>query len=224
MNASAGPAVFPPAADPPGEECPGTLAAGLARYFSPVQLEKLGRVRIGVIGAGGLGSNVAMMLARSGVRCLTLADHDRVEASNLNRQAYFPTDVGHPKVDALARYLRVLEPAMDLRLHRERVTPENAAALFQGCGAVVEAVDDAGTKAMLYALFARSGCFYVTASGMGGLGCDPENTMRVRSPRPNVVCVGDFSSQVDAAHPPCAPGVIQAAALQAGAVLAFILK
>ncbi len=92
----------------------GMLEKGLERYFSIAALGALRAAHVGVIGAGGLGSNVAMMLARSGIRQMTIADPDIVDASNLNRQAYFPDDVGTPKVLALARHLTALEPAMKL--------------------------------------------------------------------------------------------------------------
>ncbi len=88
------------------------LVQGLLRYTSPDTLERLARVRMLIIGAGGLGSNVAFMLARSGIRRFILVDRDRVEASNLNRQAYFPADLGRPKVEALA------EPAAKVELAR----------------------------------------------------------------------------------------------------------
>lgn len=201
-----------------------TLANGLARYLTPDQLAALARVRVGIIGAGGLGSNVAMMLARSGVRRLTLADHDRVEASNLNRQAYFPHDVGLPKVHALARHLLRLEPAMELCLYLEKICPHNAAVLLEGCDIVVEAVDDAETKAVLYSLFGRAKCFYVTASGLGGLGNEEGGAMTCRRLNATTVCVGDFTVAADAANPPFAPRVTQAAALQADAVLSHILR
>lgn len=202
----------------------GILAEGLARYFSGPQLEALRGARVGIVGAGGLGSNVAMMLARSGVRALTVADPDFVEASNLNRQAYFPEDVGMPKVTALSRLLLALEPGMLLVRHRTAVTRANAAALFAACPIVVEAVDDAGTKAMLYTIFAPVKALYVTASGMAGSGCGEGGEMVRRRPRNNTVAVGDFTHAVDVAHPPLAPRVTQAAAMQADAVLQYILS
>ena len=77
------------------------LCEGLGRYLTPEQLRILRQARVGIAGAGGLGSNAALMLARSGVEHLTLVDHDVVDASNLNRQQYWPRHVGRSKVDAL---------------------------------------------------------------------------------------------------------------------------
>lgn len=200
------------------------LREGLSRYFRKNELDRLASVRVGIIGAGGLGSNVAMLLARSGIRKFTLVDFDVVEASNLNRQAYFPQDVGKNKVQALGAHLLALEPELELDLHCLRVTAENAQPLFSGCPIVVEAVDAAETKIMLYRLFAPLSLLYVTASGLGGFGGTAERAMQTRFPRKNVVAVGDFTSEANRDSPPCAPRVTQAAALQADAVLAFILS
>lgn len=200
------------------------LDTGLARYFSEKQLRALRRARVGIVGAGGLGSNVAMMLARSGVRHLTLADHDLVDASNLNRQAYFPSDVGKSKVLALSGHLLKLEPDMALVVHELPVTRNNALSLFADCPVVVEAADDAGVKAALYEVFAPVKEFYVTASGLAGFGGSGDRAMICRRPRKNVAAVGDFTVAVDADNPPFAPRVMQAAAMQADAVLAYILE
>ena len=200
-----------------------TLEKGLARYLSTECLAAFSAAHVGIIGAGGLGSNVAMMLARSGVKQLTLADNDRVEASNLNRQAYFPDDVGQLKVAALSRHLVRLEPGIRLTTYATRVTADNAATLFAACPIVVEAVDGADDKVLLYAIFAPVKALYVTASGLAGAGLRSEG-MVVRRPRRNVVAVGDFSEAVSDTNPPLAPRVLQAAAMQAGAVVAHIVS
>lgn len=201
-----------------------TLASGLTRYFSRDRLERLGTVVVGIIGAGGLGSNVAVMLVRSGVKRFVFADHDIVEASNLNRQAYLPADIGMPKVEALVRLLHMIEPEVRATVYQTKVTRENAGELFAPCPVIVEAVDEAPAKAMLYEAFAASKALYVTASGLGGFGEAETAPMMVRRPRVNVVAVGDFTTAADAAHPPLAPRVMQAAAMQADAVLAHILS
>lgn len=197
------------------------LSDGLARYFSPEQLKRLGEASVGIAGAGGLGSNVAMLLVRSGVKRLTLVDCDTVEPSNLNRQAFWPADVGLPKVLALSWHLQMLEPDVKLAVYQTTMTRENTADLFAACPIMVEAVDVAATKAMFYEIFSTTKSLYVTASGLAGLGGEP---LTVRRPRPNVVAVGDFTTGADADNPPLAPRVSQAAALQADAVLSFILS
>lgn len=197
------------------------LEQGLQRYLPAAFIERLASVRVGIAGAGGLGSNCAMLLARSGVKNFTIADFDVVEASNLNRQFYFPEDVGQPKVEALGRNLRHIEPGLDLRLLNLRLSEDELTGHFADCPVVVEALDNAEYKAVLCNQLLNSGFFVVSASGMGGFGGP---AMQKRCFGDRLVCVGDFTTQVSASNPPLAPRVMQAAALQADAVLEFILS
>jgi len=196
------------------------LSQGLQRYWKPEALAALASVKVGIAGAGGLGSNVAMLLVRSGVRRLLVVDHDRVEPSNLNRQCYWPEDVGKPKVEALRDRLLALEPELLLNVSREQITAATAWTLFRDCAIVVEALDEAGIKAALCSALLAEGTYVVAASGIGGCGMAP---MQVRRVGGSFVCVGDFVSAVNEDTPPLAPRVMQAAALQADAVLAKIL-
>jgi sulfur carrier protein ThiS adenylyltransferase len=196
------------------------LSQGLQRHWKPDALAVLASARVGIAGAGGLGSNVAMLLVRSGIRNLLIVDYDCVEPSNLNRQCYWPEDVGKSKVEALRVRLLALEPELKLDVLGERITAETACALFRGCAIVVEALDEAVLKAALCASLLAEGFYVVAASGIGGYGMAP---MQVRRMGESFVCVGDFVSAVDENRPPLAPRVMQAAALQADAVLARIL-
>lgn len=197
------------------------LAQGLCAHFSEPDLARLASVRVGIAGAGGLGSNVALLLTRSGVRRMLVVDGDRVEPSNLNRQCYWPDDLGRPKVLALRDRLLALEPGLELDVRHEWLSPASAPALFQGCSIVVEALDEAVFKADFCTTLLGRGFFVVAASGLGGCGLGP---MTVRRLGDNFVCVGDFTTAADSAAPPLAPRVTQAAALQADAVLAKILE
>ncbi len=196
------------------------LADGLRSHFSEADLARLASARIGIAGAGGLGSNVAALLVRSGVRQLLVVDGDTVEPSNLNRQHYWPEDLGRPKVLALRDRLLGLEPALDLETRQEWLTPASAPAFFQGCSIVVEALDGAALKAELCSALLGAGFYVIAASGLGGYGLPP---MSVRRLGENFVCVGDFTTAADQAAPPLAPRVAQAAALQADAVLEKVL-
>ena len=104
---------------------------------------------VAIAGLGGLGSNIAVMLARSGVGNLLLIDYDRVEYSNLNRQYYLPCHVGRLKAEALTEQLLQINPALQLTVRVEKITAENAAELFAQWPLVCEALDDAAAKAML---------------------------------------------------------------------------
>ncbi len=194
------------------------LYAGLARYFSPEQLDALRRARVGVAGAGGLGSNAALMLARCGVGHLLLVDDDVVDASNLNRQQYWPRHVGRPKVDALAELLRELNPEIDVEPLRRRLTRDTMTATLARCPVWVEAFDRPDDKTLLVENALLAGCRVASASGMGGWG-GPAMTRRTLG---NMVLVGDFTTDVLTA-PPLAPRVTEAAALLADAVLEMLL-
>lgn len=194
------------------------LRDGLARYFKPEQLQLLASAKVGIAGAGGLGSNVAMMLARSGVASLVILDHDVVDASNLNRQHYWPDQLGHAKVDALARHIHALDDSIRLEVLKNRLCPDTVATLVRRAPLWVEAFDEAATKKMFVEKALLAGAKVVSASGVAGIGGAP---MLKRSTG-NLVTVGDFATATDT-HPPLAPRVMQAAAMMADSVLEFIL-
>ena len=196
------------------------LQLGLSRYLGQKQLALLGSVRVGIAGAGGLGSNCAMLLARSGVRSFTIADFDLVEASNLNRQFFFPEDIGKSKVEALRSNLWCIDKELDLHIVNERLVPDSLQKVFADCQVVVEALDKAECKADLCNALAGQGIFLVCASGLGGFGGPPLASRRLGS---RMVCVGDFTTEANEANPPLAPRVMQAAAMQADLVLEHIL-
>lgn len=191
---------------------------GLSRYFSERQLEKIQASKIGIAGLGGLGSNLALCLARCGVGGFCLVDHDRVDWSNLNRQQYWPEQVGQFKTDALAETLTALNPDMRLTLLRERLTRENLPSILAFCPIWAEALDRPESKAMFVNAAAGKASFLVCASGICGIGGEP---LKVRK-TPGLEVVGDFCTGYDQAHP-YAPRVLQAASLMADRIMAHIL-
>ncbi|WP_298034092.1 sulfur carrier protein ThiS adenylyltransferase ThiF [uncultured Desulfovibrio sp.] len=195
-----------------------SLRQGLGRYLLPDQLNKLRAARVGLAGAGGLGSNAALMLARCGVEDLLLLDDDVVEPSNLNRQQYWPRHLGSPKVEALAEVLRELNPDIRVEARRLRLSPANLPGILSACPIWVEALDDAGVKTMLVEHALLNGRMVASASGMGGYGGPAMRKRRLG----RLTLVGDFCTDILTA-PPLAPRVTEAAALLADAVLEFIL-
>ena len=127
---------------------------------------------MGIAGLGGLGSNIAAMLARAGVRDLTIADFDHVDISNINRQNYYLDQVGRAKVDMTEEQLKRINPYMTVRKHCVRLCPSNIPDVFRGCGIVCEAFDAPAEKAMLIntLLGACPGVKVVSGSGMAGFG------------------------------------------------------
>lgn len=187
---------------------------------------RLRAATVGIAGLGGLGSNVAVALARSGVGRLILADCDRVEASNLNRQQYVRADIGRLKTDALADYLRRIDPETQLVPHAVRLTPDNIPMLFAGAVVVAECLDGAETKAMLVrtclATLAPRGVKLVAASGLAGWG--PANAITTRLLQPGFAVVGDMTSDVRATPVLLASRVGIAALHQAHQIIRWLLE
>jgi len=132
----------------------------------------LRRSVVAVAGCGGLGSNAALALARAGIGTLVLADFDRVEASNLNRQQFLRRDVGKPKVRVLARHLRGINPDLAVKAHCCRVTPDDVPALFGSADILIEAFDRAEAQARLIESWCRAfpAKDIICASGVSGYG------------------------------------------------------
>ena len=194
---------------------------GANAYLNDVERRILEGARVGIAGAGGLGSNCAAHLVRSGLRRLVIADFDVVSESNLNRQFFFRDQIGEKKVAALARNLRMIEPQLDLGLFDARIVPENARRLFADCDIVVEALDSAEEKAMLISALLPAGRPVVSASGLAGWG--RSNDIRLRKVGRNLFLVGDETSGVGGALAPESPRVGIAAAMEANAVVAILL-
>lgn len=178
---------------------------------------------IGIAGAGGLGSNCAASLVRSGIGKLIIADFDTVSEANLNRQFYFHEQIGMNKADALRENLLRINPMALLQIHNTKVTPENISLLFSVCDIVVEAFDDAAQKQMLieYMLVNHPHIPLVAASGMAGFG-KREQLVVLKSD--NFYICGDSSSEVSEDNPPLAPRVGIVSNMEADVVVEILLN
>ena len=190
-------------------------------YLTSAERAVLEKVRIGVAGAGGLGSNCAMHLVRSGIRHLVVADFDVVGESNLNRQFFFRDQLGMKKVDALKANLLRIDPEADVQAVDVRLDAASTRELFENCDIVVEAFDVVEAKTMILSTLMPLGMRLVTASGLAGWG--KSNAMRVRKMGANVVVVGDGETGVATDVAPASPRVGIAAAMEANAVVAWLL-
>ena len=166
----------------------------LHKGLSPEQSSLLQAAQVAIFGLGGLGSNVAMWLARLGVGQLLLYDFDRVELSNLNRQYYFVEDVGEYKAVALLKHLRAVNPYGDYQSKVVRLTEDNLAELVDTAPIICEALDKPETKALLVngVLESFPDKFLVAASGLAGFGSS--DSMQVRQITPHFYLCGDGSS------------------------------
>lgn len=176
--------------------------------------ERLRQARVGVAGLGGLGSNIAVMLARSGVGALHLVDFDVVDESNLNRQHYFREHLGRLKTEALAEQLARIDPRIEVDVDCVRVDAANAARLFERERIVCEAFDVAECKAALVNALLGETPDTIVVAGSGMAGADPADRMVTRRAGRRLYVCGDSSSDVaDAAL--YAPRVALCAAQQA---------
>ncbi|WP_088225733.1 sulfur carrier protein ThiS adenylyltransferase ThiF [Desulfosporosinus sp. FKB] len=182
---------------------------------------RLTGAKIGIAGAGGLGSNAAMHLVRSGCQDLTIVDFDRIEASNLNRQFYFADQVGRFKVVALAENLKRINPDLHLRIETEEIGKENIEYLFADCDLWLEALDRAEVKKLFVEAAVTLGKKVVSASGIAGWG--NSDALRIHQINSKLVIVGDLTSEVAQHRPPMSPRVSIAAAKEADVVLTWIL-
>ncbi len=194
----------------------------LQSYIGQERLDKIRQFKIGIAGAGGLGSNCAFNLVRSGFNRFKIVDFDIVEPSNLNRQFYFSDQLNIPKVDALKTNLLRINPDLDIEILHTMLTRENTKEVFRDCDVVVEAFDKVIFKTMLAESFFSSGKLLVSASGLGGWG--KSDDLITRKVHDRFYIVGDFTSEVNEEVPPISPRVNIAAAKQADIVLSVVLN
>jgi len=204
----------------PGKE---ELESLMAARHTPGVHARIKASVVGIAGIGGLGSAVAVALARVGVGHLIVADFDVVEPSNLNRQQYFIDQLGLYKVEALAANLARINPYVTVETHRVLLSPDNIPAIFAPCSVVVEAFDRADMKAMLVntVLGDIQGITVVAASGLAGYG--PNNNIVTRKVSRRLFLVGDEVSEARPGNGLMAPRVGIAASHQANQVLRIIL-
>ena len=179
---------------------------------------------VAVCGLGGLGSNIAIALARAGIGKLILIDFDCVDISNLHRQQYKVNQIGMNKTDALTENLKEIAPYIELETHTERVTEENTAHLLQGADIICEAFDDAECKAMLTNLVLEEmpDKYLVAASGMAGFGS--VNSIRTRKITSKFYLCGDEKSDVQSEGGLVSSRVMLCAAHQAHTVLRILAE
>ncbi len=194
----------------------------MARHTPGIH-EKIKKSVVGIAGLGGLGSAIAMALARVGVGRLILVDFDVVEPSNLNRQQYFVHQIGLPKVEALQKNIAAINPYVKVQTYQEKLDRNNGERIFQEAEVVVEAFDRAEEKAMLINIVSEKmpDKYIVAASGVAGYGDNNEiKTLRFSS---KIFIVGDQKTAAQPGVGLMAPRVGIAAHHQANTVLRILL-
>ena len=183
---------------------------------------KISAARVAVCGLGGLGSNIAIALARSGVGHLHLIDFDRVDLTNLNRQQYAVGQLGQYKTDALRETLSLVSPYCDVTCDTIKVTEETLPDLLRNEDYICEAFDRAEAKAMLVSgvLEHFPEKYLVAASGLAGLGS--ANTIQTRRVSQRFYLCGDGTSDSSVGLGLVASRVLVCAAHEANMILRLI--
>ena len=190
---------------------------------TPGVYEVLHNATVGIAGVGGLGSAIAVALARTGIGRLILADFDVVEPSNLNRQQYFVDQIGMPKVDALKANLTRINPNVRVAVFHGRLDRENISQVFAPVDILVEAFDAPEQKALLVGAFRKHYPAKQLVAGSGMAGYDSANRIVTRRVGKNFYLCGDGESAAAPGNGLMAPRVGVAAHHQANAVLRLLL-
>ncbi|MBO4619232.1 MAG: thiamine biosynthesis protein ThiF, partial [Victivallales bacterium] len=184
--------------------------------------KRLGDAHVVVCGLGGLGSNIAIALARAGVGHLHLIDFDCVDLSNLNRQQYFVSQLGMPKTEAMRENLRQIAPYCEVLTDQVRMTSENLTQLLINEQVVCEAFDSPEAKAMLVngVLEHFPKTWLVAGNGMAGL--EDANRIQTRRISSHFFLCGDGESDVKSCGSLFAARVMACAAHQALTVIRIL--
>lgn len=184
----------------------------------------LSRFRVGIAGAGGLGSNCAVALARSGVGTLVICDFDVVEPSNLNRQYFFSRQTGMLKTLALKENISEIDREITVIASSEKLNESNIPEIFNGCDLIIEALDSAEMKQMFIetVLTKLDGVPVIAGSGLAGWG--GSNELRCRKIDTSLYVCGDESSSDSPETPVMAPRVGIVACMQANLAIELLMN
>jgi len=184
--------------------------------------QKFSSATVAICGLGGLGSNIAISLARAGIGKLILIDFDKVDITNLHRQQYKASQIGMNKTDALSENLKEIAPYTGIESHTVRITEDNAVEFLKEADIICEALDEAEAKAMLtnFVLERMPDKFLVAASGMAGFG--RANTIKTRKVARRFYLCGDEESDVQSEGSLISSRVMLCAAHQAHTVLRIL--
>lgn len=179
--------------------------------------------QVGIAGCGGLGSNCAVSLARTGVGHLVVADFDVVSESNLNRQYFFQDQIGQLKVEALKENIHRIAPEVLVENHALILDKNSIKEIFEDCSIIIEAFDKAEMKHMLIETVLETWPEKYVITGVGLAGWGSTNALHVRHSDKLIIC-GDENYEVSEERPPLSPRVNIVAHMQANEALNLLLK
>ncbi len=154
------------------------------------------KTTVAICGLGGLGSNIAVSLARAGIGRLILIDFDRVDISNLNRQQYKVNQIGNYKTESMSENIAEISPYTDIEIKTVKLSEDNAHDMLVSADIICEAFDNAEAKAMLtnFVLENFPEKYLIAASGMAGFGS--ANSIKTRRVTSKFYLCGDGESDV----------------------------
>jgi sulfur carrier protein ThiS adenylyltransferase len=184
--------------------------------------QRLKSFTVGIAGCGGLGSNCAVSLARTGIGRLVIADFDTIAQENLNRQYFFSDQTGEKKVFALRENIIRINPDVMVFAHDTELNADNIPDIYKHCDVIVEAFDLAEMKKMIIETVLKKMPDKYIVSGVGLAGYGNNNTFKAANYGRLIVC-GDMETEVSDELSPLAPRVCIVANMQANAVLEILL-
>lgn len=198
-------------------------AALIARHGEELQ-RKISQAVVAICGLGGLGTNIAIALARAGIGRLILMDFDRVDVTNLHRQQYKAHQVGMFKTEALAANLKEIAPYVEITARTVKITEENAVELLEEADIICEAFDVPENKAMLTNLVLEKmpEKYLVAGSGMAGIG--EANLIKTKRITNHFYVCGDGVSDIKDGMGLFSSRVLVCAAHEAHAVIRIIAE
>ena len=149
--------------------------------------------KIGIAGAGGIGSNVAVNLIRSGVKNIKIVDFDVIDQSNLNRQFYFEDQIGKLKSEAIYENLIRINKTADIQSINSKLSSKNIHDIFEDCEIIVEAFDVKENKTMLIEQLLSSKDLIVSASGVADYDIESIKITKITN---NLFIVGDNKKDI----------------------------
>lgn len=184
--------------------------------------KKLKTKIVGIAGTGGLGSNAAMALARSGVGTLIIADFDTIDMSNLNRQYYFFHQIGKKKVLALEENIKMVNSDIKVISYAIKLESHHIVDIYKDCDVIIEAFDLSEMKEMIINTVAENlpNIPLIVGSGMAGYG---NNNLITTTQNGNLYFCGDQINEVSENNPPLAPRVGIVSMMQANQALEILL-
>jgi sulfur carrier protein ThiS adenylyltransferase len=185
--------------------------------------DKLKAATVGIAGLGGLGSTVAVALVRAGIGRLIIADFDKIERDNLNRQQYFIDQIGKNKTDAMMKNLHRINPDVKIEPHKVRLNADNVPKVFGEADVIAECFDKAEEKQMIVqtVLNKMEKTVIVAVSGLAGYG--NSNAIKTRRISDRLILVGDETTGIDTQPILTAARVGIAACHQANAIIEAIM-